>query len=90
MAENQNQKSNEKVITDVDVDWAYGVLSTVKEAMDKAVGDKGAGTQLMREIVDELPDILEAFIILVGVEHRQFVAGVVGSWVKMMRSLKKT
>lgn len=85
----KSQEKNEEVTT-ADVDWAYGVLSTVKEAMDKVVGDLEGSNQLMDELVGELPDILEALIILVGNEHKQVVAGVVQSWVKMMRSAKAT
>ena len=83
----KSQEKGSEVVTEADVDWAYGVLSAVKEAMDKVGGEESA--QLIREIVDELPNILEAFIILVGDEHRQFVAGVVRSWVKLMKSIRK-
>lgn len=86
----ESKAKSEQAITEADVEWAYSVLSSVKEAMDKAAGDLMACNQLMGELVNQLPDILEAFIILVNDEHRQMVAEVVGSWTKMMSSLRKT
>jgi len=82
----ESKEKSEVVATEADVDWAYGVLSAAKEAIDKATGDEEATRQLMKEVVEEMPNILEAMVILVEEEHRGLVGGLITSTVRWVRT----
>lgn len=73
-------------MTEADVDWAYGVLSKVREAMDKATGNDELSRQLMKELAGSMVDIMEAMVILVEDEHRGVVSGIVMAWVRWAKS----
>lgn len=81
----KNQKSSVRKVTEADVDWAYNVLSTVKEAMDKVTGDRKGSEQLMGELVQQMPDVFEALIVLVSDEHRGAVGEAMMSWARWLK-----
>lgn len=82
----EKKQESDVVITEADVDWSYGVLSAVRESMDKAVDNPELSKQLMREIAEGVPDLLEAVLILVKDEHRGVVGSVIASAVRWSKT----
>ncbi len=75
-----SQKVSEK-----EINWSYAMLSVLKEGLDKVAVKPEYGPAFMKGLMRKLPDVLEAFVNLVEVEHRGVVVEVVRSAVGAIR-----
>jgi len=73
-------------VTQREIDWAYAVLEALKEGLDKVAVNPALNRRFTFEFLVNLPDIFEAFIVLVKDEHREMVGSVVSSAVAVVRA----
>lgn len=89
MAERVSQKVKEN---EMNVDYAYGVIDAVVQAMDVVATKPELSQAFIVDLLKKMPDIAEALIFMVKPEHRmkmyEFVKAstrMVGTWAQMER-----
>lgn len=70
------------------VNWAYEVIDVVREAYLKAEGDPIAVMDVTKEVMAKLPDLIEAFMVLVAPEHRRIVGRLINDIIRVVRSCR--
>ena len=71
------------------VRWAYGVFDGLKQALDHVALNPENLEQLELELLNKMPDLFEALMVLLPVEHRGIVYEVFESTGRMGRTWMK-
>ena len=79
----------QKEASEVEVDYAYGVLDGVVEGMNKVADNPNNQLAFTMSFFKNLPQIMDAIEVIVKPEHRPKLAGVVRSSAKMMEAVIK-
>jgi len=79
---------SQKEVSQAEIDWAYEVLTALKEGLDRVAAEPRLKGRFVVEVVEYLPDILDAFVCLVKEEHRGLVLDVIGAATKAFRRME--
>jgi len=73
-------------LTDEHIEYAYHVIDALAQGLDHAATNPEEIEQLETEIINKMPDILEALMILFPPEHRGIIYDLFNSTVRYTRT----
>jgi len=83
-------------LTDEDIEYAYKVIDALTQGLDHVATNPEKTEQLELEFVNKMPDLFEALMILLPVEHRGLIFELFKStgryartWIKQMMKKKR-
>ena len=76
--------------SEADIQYAYGVFDAVKRGMDHAALNPDKQEQFVLEFINKLPEIFEALMLLLPMEHRGLVYELFLSTGRYARTWMKT
>lgn len=81
-----------KKVREVEIDYAYGVIDAVVEAMDKVAAKPELAEMFVVDMLKKMPDLIDAIMIITREEHRPKMgelmkasSRMVASWVSQAR-----
>ena len=83
-AESQQKNRSE------DIDYAYAVIDVVAESMDKVAAQPELAHQFVGELLQKMPNLIDALMTLTYPEHRKMMAKLISSSSRMCGAWLKT
>ena len=76
---------SQREVDQQEIDWSYQVLERLAMGFDKVTAKPGLKPKFAYKVIENLPDILDAFVNLVEEEHQRVVVRVVRAAVRSFR-----
>lgn len=73
-------------MSEKEIEHSYKVLEALTGAFDYVATKPEKAGQLVVELIESLPDVVDALMVITKDEHRPILAEVVGSAARMVRS----